>query len=257
MPKEFWISIPEKRHLVKYTSTDKINRLSYITEGCTLLWVHDVPPSSQESRLAISHGFLGTGGQQSFETIGRYVSCEPGNALHVAAEWGGSAAKSFGAKISDGVSTYLDAFWHGMKSDLSFGYDLDGDSEQRDRPRFTRLDGTFTTMNVAAENQETDKAIHAQWYDGAVTADMQGQWYRDGGGGSEAQAHGTFDVPSGMTDKDCLEWNRTPDPDECELWETKSQMKTRVAKTYLTDVITYRDGRGDQIPYEAWAEVVE
>lgn len=100
---------------------------------------------------------------------------------------------------------------------------------QRDRPRFTRID-----------------------------ANTQPQWNDDGGSSSSGEVRGTIDVPDWMTERQCLEWNYSADPNECEDWESWDQVQQRVAENHLEDSFLYKEDHQSEkmLPARKWAEAV-
>lgn len=260
MPTEFWIRMPEESLDATFKSSEYISEFEYITNGCRLVNLNGVEPETDPVRIAsLTNPFETAEPEEAAaEQFGRIGYCKPGEVASRIGSFILENTKRVGSaimKVSDGSEWALDAIWEGVKSDLSFLMDLDGYSDQRDRPRFSRVDANVRSFDISANNEDDGTGEDWEWDKGRIDINTQPQWYEDSGSSSSGEVRGAIEVPEWMTDKQCLERNATGVCIDRESWD---QVQQRVAENHLEDSFLYKEDHQSEetVPARKWAEAV-
>lgn len=262
LPNQFWIKSPvpgfgtsfHEREGALFTSSDLIETFRYTKDGCTL--VANTYNPQADTKQILTWKQLGRSGLNK-------ADCKTPDVGDGASKVGGFLASGFdtidrlATKTSDGAQAVEGAWW-GVTSRIDESWDLDGFADQRDRPRFTRLNGTFDSHRLEIRDDEEDRG--AVWDLSSfvhVDANLQGQWYPSSPTvASDTLVPGTLDLPDSLVQRECLEYNASDGT--CEERETWREAKLRIAETYLENRVTFKDeGDWQTFPPRAWVGAIQ
>lgn len=92
---------------------------------------------------------------------------------------------------------------------------------------------------------------------GLTVVNLQSQWRPSSGQAPiDTVIPDTLDIPeSSLTDRRCLDWNFTADPNTCEDWESTRQVHERIAEGWLEDAGRIFEDRDEYaVPWREWAD---
>jgi hypothetical protein len=230
-----------------FTSDGHIDKFQYTSQGCDLITEEYEPNYREQQVLTVKTGLQWAGNTGGCAAASGFAKA--GGLIAT----GLDEAKKLAVKASDGNNHYVVGTTYRLDGPLEQAWDLDGFSDQNDRPRFHRLTGTFANHELEIQDTEQDRALDwsldevadATKSDERITMNLQGQWYDTGTlTPSDTLVPGTLDVPNSLIS-----------PDEK---ETETDAKRQAAANLLEDRINVKtEGDWETIPARAWTETLE